>query len=231
MQKVNNKNAKPRFSLNKLAEYEEANAARRVTLIEQQKNPANFIAARYVDVRTTLTDFHLFHYGDDEFLVQAIDELSIKSVSTTWQESDRDKSVSALNKFLEMDDKPSLENFTFEPYTGKEKYIEIEGVRISVNPDVILRGKVRGKEKIGALKFNVSESGSLTEMGQKYVATLLQAFLNEYCVKEGESVSPKHCISIDIFSQSHSSAPKSCKRLMKNIVASCQEINLRWNTL
>ena len=220
----------PFMSLNKLAEYSEATATRRTRIIEDQKNPAGVIVARYGKVYSTLSNFFSSNLEDGTYIKEAIDALSTKHVNTTWQEDDKRNSLLALENFQSIG-LPDLSQLKVEKYTGVKKYITVEGVKISVNPDLIISGKVRGKNIKGAIKFHVSKNNCLTTMGQNCVSTLLNKFVEEHCLKEGETVSLKHCISIDVFAQRWSHTPKSYKRLMKDVASSCHEINSRWDNL
>lgn len=220
----------PYMSLNKLAEYSEASATRRTRIIEDQKQPIEVITARYGSVYSTLSKFFSFHMADESYIKEAIETLSTKHVTTTWQEDDKRNSLLALEQFKNIG-LPDLSNLIVKKYSGRKKHIIIEGVKLSINPDLIISGTHRGKKIKGAIKFHVSKNNCLTPMGQGYVTTLINKFVSEYCLIDDETVSLKHCISIDVFAQRWSSAPKSYIRLMKDIISSCHEINSRWDKL
>lgn len=220
----------PHMSLNKFAEYSEASASRRTKIIIDQKQPVDVIVARYGFVYSTLSKFLSFYRDDESYIKEAIESLSTKHVNTTWQEDDKKNSLLALKQFQGIG-LPDLSKFKIEKYTGKKKYITIEGVKLSINPDLIISGIYRGKNFKGAIKNHISKNNCLTPMGQDYVTTLLQKFVTEHCLKKGETVSLKHCISIDVFAKRWSSAPKSYIRLMKDVISACHEINSRWDKL
>lgn len=221
-----------KISVNKLGEYLEANPTRRKKIVFDQKNPAEFIVARYSKAREIACDF--FCSGlDDEILIKGLDDLEVRENTTEFQENDTQNSIEYLNRLLEssLQDFTNLQDFTISKYNGDNPKLIINGVEVSVNPDLIIRGVLRGKKVVGAIKLHFSKSQSLSSDSAKNVATLLHQFVEEYIMEDNEVVKLELCYSIDAFEDILETAPKSYNRRRKNISDACTEIKLWWDNI
>lgn len=217
----------PKISLNKLGEYMEATPARRRKIVYDAKFPATFKTARYKDAREAIKAYIKSNY--DESLIEACATfLEGKDTASDWAENDVESSLEALDAILEID-LPSLEDFTIEPFTLEASSIKIHEVEISIYPDLVIKGIIKGKPVVGVLKIHISKNTSLNEESSQYVAALLHQFADSAFSKEEADVSI--CISYDVFNGTWITAPKAVKRRMAHVEAACQEIALIWDSL
>jgi hypothetical protein len=105
----------------------------------------------------------------------------------------------------------------------------IEGVGISVRPEVILRGKDKtGGDIVGAMKLYFCKSHPLKQDAAQCVATVLQQHVIHH-IADGASVPLQRCAVLDVFAGATTTAPRAVTRLRRNIDAACEEIRLKWD--
>ena len=218
----------PRISANKLGEYIEAGASRRKKIVEDTREPKTFLTSRYKDAVQVLESYIASGY-DPAILHSGITAIGAKETSSDFQEGNKRLCIEVLEKYFNFP-LPDLSEFTIEKYRGANEKVIISGVEVSVNPNLILRGVVRGQNVVGAIKIHNSKGHQLGEEGRKVIATLLKEFLERYVAIKDEKVLSKNCISVDTFSATFDKAPKSFKRRMKQVESACEEIRLRWNS-
>ena len=221
--------SQPRISINKLGEYLQANPKRRKKIVSDAKNPVNYITTRYQDAKEAIKQYIINDY-DAEVIDESIQNHEDKSVQTDFQEQDQRLSIELLEKVLDME-LPDLTSYSIQHYTGSNPKLNIAGVEISVNPDLIIRGTHKGQQIVGAIKIHTSKSYELGEEGMKNVTTLLHRFTEEFIANEEEKTSLDLCISIDTAFSTFDIAPKSFKRRLGQIESACEEIMLWWDKL
>ena len=219
----------PRISINKLGEYLEANPSRRKKIVSDQKNPATFITTRYSKARDIAIDFFSNSY-DPEIIISGIESIENQPLGSDFQINDNQKSIEYIEKLLDTE-LPDLSMFTVTKYNGDNPKIVLNALDISVNPDSIIRGTIRGKKVVGAIKLHISQSNSLNTESAKNVATVLHKFVEEYIAEVDENAELKLCMSIDVFSDIIECAPRSYFRRRNYIADACHEIIMWWNTL
>lgn len=220
---------KPKISLNKLGEYISANPTRRKRIVEDMKNPKTFKSGRYVEAKKAIKEFFITGYD-----INVIDKSSLihknKVTTTDFQEQDRNCSIELLQKILSLT-LPDLSSYVLTKYKGENPKISKGGLEISVNPDLVFRGKIKGENVVGVVKFHTSKSHSLSDDSMDAISALLKEFTETYIAKKGEKVPFKLCIIIDVFGDKIGIAPRAVKRMNTRLLAACQEIVLRWNSI
>lgn len=221
-----------RISVNKLGEYLESNPTRRRKIVFDQKNPSPFIVARYSRAREIAIDYFCNNF-DEEILIRGIEELENIVTTTDFQENDVSNSLEFLTKLLEFEglNFMRLEEILFSKYNGSNPKLAISEVDVSVSPDLILSGEMKGKTIIGALKFHFSKTSPLNAESAKNVATLIHQFVENFLLNDEEHGNIKYCISLDVFAGVVETAPKSFMRRRNNISYACTEIALWWDKL
>lgn len=211
-----------RISVNKLAEYMKSTSAlRRKTIIKDAKNPEAFKVTRYTETREALKNY-FENGGNDQYIFDALIQLETKESNTIFQISDKNTSIEALQIFIES---PSFiqEGFDYKKNSNNQ-LIEISGVQISVNPDLLI---YENDSIVGALKLHIAK-GSLEEDSQKTVAVMLRKYLETIYEVEPNR---KLCVSLDVFSRSLVNSPEAYRRVMSSVEACCEEIAARWDSV
>lgn len=221
--------SKPRISINKLGEYLHANPQRRKKIVSDSKNPKPFVVTRYGDAREALKSYFVSGLNTN-ILEASIEAHEGKDPASEFQEQDQALSIELLEMMLDLD-LPDLSGFSISIYNGANPKLDISGVDVSVNPDLIIRGDYRGQKVVGAIKLHISKSNKLDEEGAKNVAILLKEFVENHIAADDEKVHLPFCISVDIFGQLVGTAPRSFKRRMMHISSACEEIALWWDTV
>lgn len=218
--------ASPKISLNKLGEYLTASPSRRRRIVQDQKDPKAFIAARYADAREAIVDFLASGMTADSKLLATAKALREDSTGTDFARQDRLASAEAIENFLEVVDQIELEDLVVVPTESSASAgMKVEGVHISVRPDAYLKNAITN-DVIGAVKLHFPKTTPLNESASKYVSTALRVYLTEEL--SSSAADHRKCYVVDVSTQTVTCAPKSYKKNMADIAAACEEIRARW---
>ncbi|RDK88305.1 hypothetical protein [Marinirhabdus gelatinilytica] len=220
-----------KISANQLATFPEGSDARKRRIILQQKKPNPIIVARYSMARSRIKKSYS-NSGELAPILEGIKELKKKVPDTDWKRNDKLVSIEALTRFLRMKLPDFLEDYSYEIVKRpKITSISIEGVRVIVSPDIIVRVKIDGRIYLGALKIRIAKSTSFTTKQSRRIATLLYKYLDEIVAKEGEIVTKEMCVMVDVFQNTNIIAPKRTSKMMSELEESCKEIKTLWSTV
>lgn len=218
----------PRISVNKLGEYLVATASRRRAIIKGQKHPSDFIVARYHEAAAVIKEFILNGGTDLSFLDAAVLRLNSMKASSAWTAQDKKLSIEAIEAFKLVWPKLDLTMFQFEEGPNSPSPIVLEGVEVSVRPEILLVGKRRdGSSSSGALKIYLAKSFPFEGEAGNYVATAVHLYMTDV-LRPGNFPEPSACIVLDVFGGNLFVAPKAFKRRRDDISAACQEISRGW---
>lgn len=227
---------KPRISANKLGEYIVEKPHRQQQIVKNQKYQKGFIIKRYNIARSVITNFFMKKTSKEELLfeIKGLLTSEYSKNASSFQRQDNQLSIEALEVFANSDlldllDLPDLDKLDNIRVKKGLNNLLIEGVEVSVQPDILIKGKIRNKDFVGAIKLHISKSHHLTKEAGEYVATVI----HEYLEKEYPQFKVKleFCISIDVFTGEYFIAPRSHKKMKKNIKAACKAIKLLWSNL
>ena len=220
-----------RISANKLAELlVTPSATRRRRIIHDQKHPADSIVARYRLAYPAVTEF-LVNDHDASVLDGAVVRLRADDSGTDWAVEDRQLTADALDHFIQLaNDLPKDAKYAAGPSDAAK--LMIDGVAVSVRPDLILTSVRRGKRYSGALKlhFTKNEESALGRKGAEFVTVLMYEWLRQFGPANATPLHA-HCLSVDVFRRATVSAPRAITRRWDEISAGCQEIAARWPQL
>jgi hypothetical protein len=232
-------NIAPRISAAKLAEYVVADHARQETIAKQAKRAPKAIMIPYSRVRDAVPDSLGANGLAVEFLLARAKQLEATECDNDWQQRDMTLSALALGHLAKIAPKIELEGAEKVPVPrGGWGALTIEGVRVSVQPEVVFSTKHRGGvTKIGAIILNTGkgENLSLGRAGAKfkagdYLTVLLLRMLATRLKTIGMPLHTK-CYAIDIFREEVYTAPASYKTLLKHIEAACRSIVRQWKEI
>ncbi len=208
-----------------------ADPSRRKRIIADQKKPKRFIVQRYSIARRAIADYFVYHRGDKKEIERLIQSLIYEKYDTDFKKSDSILSIEALSIFKKnVTFDKSLFNFDLEKFRSFEsKRLDVSGVSVSIRPEVIISGKMRGKPFIGAIKMHFSKTNQLDKEAGSFISTLLYQYLIETYPEM--KVRPEFCFSLDVFSSTVITAPKNFARKWMQITDACEEIKIRWDYL
>lgn len=232
MGKSSNSKKEPFLTVNKLGEYLVASPVKQRSILWNLKYPkeeGGGWSHIHVEVRNSIKKFFQDQF-DEEHLRKCIKKIE-KREGTSNQKRADPSSLILLQGLLNQDFL-QFDSFTYEPFTDKNvDKMHIEGVTVSVYPDLVLRSTSRGKDNIGLMTLHLGTTSELDIEGGKYIATVLHRFAEEYLKSGDEHVRPDHCISYDVFSGRFIECPKSITNRWKNIEAACKTIHGIWNSI
>jgi hypothetical protein len=220
------------MSVNKLAELlVTPSAARRRRIVYDQKHPSDAIVARYRMAMPAVAE-----YLTSDFDAGVIDRhvMALRSDQSggIWHREDRDLTADALEHVLQLASNLPQDGVTYSRPPAEPARLEVEGVQISVRPDMLLTTTIRGRRYSGAMKFHFTrnEESALTRRGAEFVAMVMQEWLTQFGTS-GATPRGSLCIAVDVFRRAQVSAPTSVARRWEEVVAGCQEIAARWPQL
>lgn len=217
----------PRISVNKLAEYLEADSTRRRKIVQDAKTPQDFIVARYKEARVAIKDFLVSK--NDKTLYDTIADLKSTKPTSDFIANDIMASIKSLKHATNIE-LSILNGCEISDYDGYNECIKIAGVEISVNPDLVVKKKVGSAIYVGAIKLHLPMA-SLSIESQRIVAVMLNSYVESNIAVSPEVQNTKLSISLDVFQERFECCPSSFKTRMKKIEAACEEIALRWDSI
>jgi hypothetical protein len=225
----------PRISATKLAEYLVSDPARQEKIVKDQKLGPKVIIIRYTRVRNAFADSFSSSGIDGSLLGARATEISRLESDNPWQQDDNIRSAEALRHLEEVAASIDCANATkiHRPADGWPA-LNINGVRVSVQPELVFSRAHRGITKLGAIILNTgkSESTSLARTNNRftagdYLTVLLYRMLDLRLATIGVPLHSR-CFAIDVFRRATYSAPGSFKTLLRHIEAACRTIALQW---
>jgi len=222
------KSMAPYITINKLAEYTEAKAVRRRQILKSLKEDKDYTKVWYQPVRSSLTSYFRSNY-DISILNNAIQECQKKSPTTTWDTSDKDNSILALES-LKDTELPDLSDYDVVMPDEKLESILLSGVKVTIKPEIYLINK--HSRKVGAIKFHLAktEANRLSQPAMQNAATMIKYGLIEsgYNIKD---IDTNACLSIDIFAKNYAASPAAYIRTLETLKVCCEEIFVRWDSI
>lgn len=219
----------PRISINKLAEYIEATSPRHKQIVLDAKYPENFKTTRYKVARDAAKAYLISH-GNDTIIDKAVTILNAAKTSSTFQEQDKRLSLESLQSLCGCD-LSRFKDCNISTHDNENELINIHGLDISVNPDLIIKKDTKKGILMGALKIHLSKNNVLSTESQKIVGVMLYKYTCDYLATHKEFPAQELCVSMDLFAQTFESCPASFKQRMTRIEAACEEILLWWDKL
>jgi len=216
------------MSLNALAQYTAATAAQRESILRDQKFPPEFKQVWYKDATNTIIRFLLDDDHDEEILVRAIDRF-LAAGGTDHEQKRLKYNAEALQGFLGGYGDLSTDSLSIAR-GPKSATLSIEGVTISVRPEIVLSGRYRGNRVAGGLKLYLARTDRLTDDSAAVIGALLHHYMGT-SASPSRKISKRHCQVMDVFSGEVFAAPSAIVRRMRDLEAACREIALRWPSI
>lgn len=211
------------ISINPLAEFIQASAQRKRSIVKQQLNPPKVKVARYVTARSQMKKSVMNGFSSQE-IVSGILVLQNREPKTKFAKSDIENSIEALRYFLNLQFPEMKDLITCHFYRSEKKSFELSGVNIIVAPDLILKYSKDGQNYIGGIKFHISREKTFTYEGSQVAAYGIMTLLNKEVADGDEIVDPRLCLSIDVFGQRVMNALSLQKDISEKVENACEEI-------
>lgn len=222
----------PGISANELARYLVAGDHAREGIIRRATEIATAPIIRYRDLRNGLAAY-LGNAARPTSALATLETLLRQKAedqsSTTFTREDAQASLEALATFRRFQNQ--LGGYDFKQAGKWAGALPIDGVAVSVSPDLALTQSTRGGDRYGVALFRLAkgddqESGNAaTRRAEvaRYVATLAFMQAEAHCVPD-HTAHPSLCLSIDVQNQEIVAATRSQTQRVNNIRAACRQI-------
>jgi hypothetical protein len=225
---------KPSISVNKMAEYIVAKAARKRKILADRKypDPEFNIGMYYREAAEAIA----LYIADG-----AVDPTPLNKAQAILAQTTTDKvgtarrissNIDSLERFADMLD--SIDLLGAVPTLGAHNPAKItyHNVEISVRPEIILRGTgPKGKKWVGAWKFHFSKQHPHEKSSADFVSAIVQEYCRTHLAADDEVVNPSYCCVIDVASGNVFPGVKATASLMKEVAAECQNLAGVWETI
>ncbi len=226
--------AGPELSVNKLAEYMCSRAARQRKILHERKypDPEFQIGMFHREAREAITSYLSSGAIDPGIITarsQLLGQLTPEKIGTARRIN---ANIDALERFGDMLDDIDLENANPEMGGHAPPKLTYHNVKISVRPDIILRG-VGPKQQslVGAIKINFSKTHCHTEESAGYVSAAVQEYVRLHIAGADEIVAPHYCKVICVGSGAVFNGVKATKKRLADIASECQNIAALWASI
>ncbi len=222
----------PKMPINKLGEWLSATNTRRETLLRQQKfpKPGGGAGSHYESACRAIVKY-LTTGCDPEVLIAASQQIERRKAETDQAKTKKADNLAAIQHFMRLAEEIRLpdgcEAISGLPNEFTQAVHQIEGVKVNIRPEVLLRFNVKRKPKIGVIKLHFSRNYAFDEQSAKPTAALL-----EYCLRRSfektDDVHSAACMLIDVFAGEVTFAPNAYISTMNEVKASCRTIAAMW---
>ena len=207
-----------------------ADAPNRHRIIFDQKQPLTYKVNYYELAQQPIIQYFLNGYTDEEILTGAIDRLYSTKPESDQEETKLKVNAEAIQSFLNHYDKIQIDELVVRQGSQDCPKVTIEGVDISVRPEIFLKGNYKGQDVTGAIKFYFGKNDPLTTDSGTYISSVIGRLVQEH-FGESSTMSSRHCQAFDVFSGNVFNAPKSTTMRFRDIKYACKEIAMWWNAL
>ncbi len=219
---------KYKISINQLADFSIATEAGKRRIISQQLDPDPFRIQWYRTAKASVRK-SIMDKGDLAPILDSIQTLRNKTSKSKRDETNRNVSIEALERFVLMKLPKLLKQIDYEIIKSKVKSTSIDGVNVIVAPEVIIRGTIDGKRSLGAVKIHISKNKPFSLNQSEHVASTIFKYLSDEIAEDGDFVIPELCISLDIFSGRVVTASGDHDSRIQEVIEVCKEIKKYWD--
>ena len=227
----------PRITANELARFMIAGNVGQKGIIRKAKEIGTAAAIRYSDARNVLRNAFCDTTNERRIISDGLNNFDQRSSDTSlseWTRNDALRSIDVLNAYANQ--RNSFVGYDFTRPPADQTHLQIGGVAVSVNCDVLIRGLVKGRDLRGAgllrlAKPEEEESESAKakrkEIGQ-YAATLVYMHAAQNLL-DADTLNHELCWSIDIQASERHVAPRNYRTRAANMEVACEFISAMWD--
>lgn len=219
------------ISINPLAEFAFATEAKRKSIIRNQKEP-NIHMIPWYQLAKSRIRLAIAKKGDLQPILAGIEELKNRKPIKVRQINDRNVSIEALERFLEMKLPKVLKDIDYEVIKKPKKTdippLLVKGVEVIVSPDVIIKTTINGQSYLGAVKIHVAKTKTFDNNQLKHIASATYMYLENAFSGEEIMIHPDLCLAYDIFGGRIVHAPHDIIKGIKELEKICQEVKEVW---
>lgn len=220
----------PRISINQLAEFMMAKAARQRQIIRNQKFKQDFLVVYYKEASEAISACLTSNMQDLFVIEHAISSLEQKKPDKIGTQRRLTANVGALEAFQSMLDDINFGHATPELGEQSPPRLTYHGVEVSVRPEITLTMNDKGRALVGAVKIYMSRTTPLTDVSAGYISAVLQEHCRRNLAHRGDFYGPL-CPVIDVGSKHVFPGVKSTAARLKDVSAACQNLAALWESV
>jgi hypothetical protein len=226
----------PRMSANQLAQFVVSDAVKQETIVRDARRLLAVRVANYQPARSAMPLCHSAGGIDPVSIIAHATRMSETVFSDPFDQKCNELSAAAFVKFAPIASQIDCAGERVpRPRRGFD-HLLIEGVRVSVQPEIVVSFAHRGSTRFGGVIFNFSKSdqSSLENNNGKYEAGDYAAAL--VFLMLGVHFGPKggprnaNCFAVDIYRERIFETPGAYKTMLKHLEAACRNIARQWET-
>lgn len=224
------------MSANQLAQFIVSEAAKQETIVRDARRVMAVRVANYQPARHAMPLCHRVNGIDAALIRSHATRMSETVFADEYERKCNELSAAAFIKFAPSVSQIDCAGLRIQTPRRGFDHLLIEGVRVSVQPEIVVSFAHRGLTKFGGVIFNFSkgdqsslENGNSKYKAGDYAAVLLFLMLGVHFGSRGGPRS-SNCFAVDVFRERVFTAPASHKTMLKNIEAACRNIARQWET-
>lgn len=227
----------PRISANQLAQYMVSDAAKRESIVENARKVMAVRVANYNHARDLVPRCHDANGLNTDLLNAGIERLQANPGNDDFDRTCLTLSIRSLRRMAPIiGDIDCAGNRIGRPQRGFE-HLLIEGVRLSIQPEIVFSFNYRGGVRYGGVLCNFASgaSSSLARESGRYTAGHYAAFFmfQLLALKYAGNGGPRYqnCSVVDVYRDTIHTAPTSGVTMLRNVEAACRAIARQWQEL
>lgn len=221
---------RPRISLSKLAEYTTATPRRQRQILMNALMPRDYIVTHHTRARSSILWAYRRGLLDEDSLDRSVLKLRGLQPKNERDAHEIANSIAAVDAFRQIAPQINLGRKVQRP-RSRSAIMLIEGVAVSVDPSLLIRGGTAQQPTVGGLGLYLVKNNPLKRRAAEYGTTILRTFLTSRLEGSAFQVDPELCQIADVFAHQVYTAPKAYKRRMDDVAATCDSIRRIWLSL
>lgn len=225
----------PRVSANQLALFAVSGDAKKESIVRDAKKVNTAKVANYKPARIAVYNCYDGNSINAAALTAEAERLKSAALPGSFDESCNKLSSAVLQKLIPLTANIECSGVKISRPPRAFDHLLIEGVRVSVQPEVVFSMTHRGATRFGGVIANFSKSEPFDIRTGKYCAGDYAAFLifQMLALRFGNEGGPRYgsCVAVDVHRGGIFPAPSSYVTMLKNIQAACRSIARQWNEL
>lgn len=229
----------PRLSANDLAKFMVSSETARVGILRRAKEVSTAVVIRYSDVRSVLRTAVASPARAREIIDTARDLFLMRSTDmalSAFARDDASGSLDVLDNFAVVRDR--LAGLECIPAPSNQERLNISGVEVSVNCDILIQREHRNQQEIGGALFRLTkpeEDASERSIQRRrdmggYAAALVLMHVTEHHAAN-RTAAGSISLSIDVQSGEAQDATRAFATRRQNLENACRFITAVWPTL
>lgn len=218
---------KYKISVNQLADFSTASEAGKKRIIRQQVKPSKVKISWYQMSKAKIRK-SMEQKGSLDPIMEGIKILEARRPVTKFQVNDKNVSLEALKRFVNIKLPGALKKMDYSVIKPKSNTLELKDVDIIVAPDVVIKGKFMGQTVVGGIKIHISKTKPFDLNQAQYVSSVICKYLKDIVAEKGDIVMPELCFCLEVFDERLVPAPEKYEEIIKKVRDLCEEVKFLW---